>query len=303
MLHKKIAWLAIPAFVSGLLAIDCPGQGKLAQIRDQVEAKPDQKKTRPADKAPGKGGVIESARNSANATPPRQRRHGVGGRNRGRSCCPPAAPLVIHSWSTIDRPTWVEQAPPIEELPAEYWDLEIEPQPNSSTPVFEQPDWFESWGWRPTFYYGGNFGSLSTGGLGILAQAPAGLGIDIQAVNWREQLSGATDSTWLGDVNLVLEQNSGSIRTRLGLGVNWMADAWASAAGFNLTAGTDIQLTERWLLTAEIDFGSLGSSDLLHMQATAGYALKRSELFLGYSHYQIGNSDLGGMISGFRWRF
>ena len=160
-------------------------------------------------------------------------------------------------------------------------------------------DWFS----RLTVQGGSDFDGLGQGGIGLLLQPTNSLGLEAAATLFRESGTAFRDHLWLGDVNLLFEPVSGDVRLRLGIGLNWLGDAYGGEAGFNLTAGTDIRLSNRWLLTGEIDYGTLGDSDLFHSQVTLGATFGNRELFAGYNYYDIGGAELDGVIFGLRFRF
>ena len=161
---------------------------------------------------------------------------------------------------------------------------------------------FEDWGVRVSPWFGAGVDDISQANLSLLFQEPGSLGLDIQVRNVREK--GYSDHLWLGDVNLVFEPIvTESLRMRLGLGLNWLADAYGSDAGFNLTAGFDARLAPRIILGGEVDFGNLGASDYLHTQLSIGYEIGNTELMLGYDHTAIGDIDLDSPFVGLRFRF
>ena len=172
--------------------------------------------------------------------------------------------------------------------------------PRIGDAYFSSPsDWFS----RFTVQGGSDFDGLGQGGIGLLLQPANSLGIEASATLFRESGTEFRDHLWLGDVNLLFEPISGDVRLRFGVGLNWLGDTFGGEAGFNLTAGTDIQLTNRWVLTGEIDYGTLGDSDLLHTQVTLGAVFGNREVFAGYNYYDIGGAELDGVIFGLRFRF
>jgi len=165
-------------------------------------------------------------------------------------------------------------------------------------------DEFSQWTLRTSAFYGTDFDNLTHGSFGLLLQAPGAVGIDTSVTTWRESGFAFRDNLWIGDVNFVFENvSSPDVRTRIGIGVNWMADRFGGNAGLNLTAGTDVKLTDRILLTGEIDLGTLGDADFFHSQLSAGYQMRQTEWMIGYNHYNIGGTNISGVFTGFRWRF
>jgi hypothetical protein len=165
-------------------------------------------------------------------------------------------------------------------------------------------DWFQSWGFRGSIVAGGGDDDLTFAGLNMLAIQPRGIGLDVSVKTWRENSSLARDHLWLGDANVVYEfANHRDVRARVGLGVNWLADAYLADAGFNLTTGIDLRLTENWLLDLEGDIGTIGSSDYLHGQISLARRFNTSELTVGYDYYDIGGAELSGIFAGLQFRF
>lgn len=161
---------------------------------------------------------------------------------------------------------------------------------------------FANWGARVTAWYGGGVDDISQGNLSFLFQSPGSLGLDGNVRTVREK--GFSDHLWLGDLNVVYEPVlTDDFRFRIGAGFNWLADSWGSDFGFNLTAGFDSQLSERWILGGEVDLGNLGSSDYLHAQLSLAYQLQRAELVVGFDHTNIGSIDLNSPFAGVRFRF
>lgn len=183
---------------------------------------------------------------------------------------------------------------------------QLEPPVLIAPGVVEQvyTDWFTSWAVRGNAMVGGGSENLTVAGGALLIQAPSALGLDVSAKTWRENSTGSRDHLWLGDVNLVFEfANSNNVRARLGGGLNWLGDHWGSDVGFNLTAGLDLKMTERWIVSAEGDVGTLGASDYLHSQISLSRRFQTTELMVGYDYYDLGGVQLQAAFGGLQFRF
>ncbi len=177
----------------------------------------------------------------------------------------------------------------------------VTPAPQSApAPISQQLD---AWSQRITFFGGNDFDDLEQLQFAWLAQQPGGLGLDVSGLMFREDEAEFHDSLWLGDANLVLEPVFGDLRTRVGIGMNWLADSETFEAGLNLTAGFDFHLGDFMVTSGEYDFGSIGSADYSHAQITMGLNVEGVEWFAGYNRFDIGGTKLDGMIYGIRLRF
>jgi hypothetical protein len=160
-----------------------------------------------------------------------------------------------------------------------------------------------AWSQRFTFFGGNDFDDLEQLQFAFLAQQPGGLGLDVSGLMFREDEADFRDSLWLGDANLVFEPIFGDLRTRVGVGINWLADSETFEVGLNLTAGFDFHMVDFLVASGECDFGSIGSADYSHVQITMGLNVEGVEWFAGYNHFDIGGNQLDGMIYGIRLRF
>ena len=165
-------------------------------------------------------------------------------------------------------------------------------------------DWFETNTSRFWATIGSDFDDITTGGLGLHLQSPGSIGLEGSVTTLRESTEYYRDHLWIGDVNLVYEILArGDVRGRIGLGVNWLSDSWGAEAGFNLTAGVDVRLTERLILTGEGDLGSLGDADYFHGRVNFARRFETCELMLGFEHYNIGGADINTFFTGILFRF
>ena len=241
------------------------------------------------------------------------------GRHRGRSSGfsfgsvwvsnPAPVHVVHHHVATIETdPVIIAEPQPVYESVIEPVDQAlavIAPQTAIGETYFENVPDFD-WAARLSALGGTDFADITQGSLGLLIQPRGGLGIDTSVTMFRESGMNFRDHLYLGDVNLTFEPAlaSDQIRMRIGAGVNWLGDSFGGDAGFNMTGGLDWKLSERWLVTGEIDFGTIGDTDLIHAQVSLGRALsKQTELTFGYNYHDIGGVTIGSAFTGLRFRF
>ena len=335
MLARSTATLIVIIYL-GCFTSYVFADGKLSRVRGQVRSErpsPSQpKRDRSQDDDSGVLSAIISAvvDSDENAEPPRkktrrheprrQRRH----RNRSRGhlhfstfgspvppvpCAAPVGPFV----SVVD-PICVPA--PVQTVVVREPEVIVirEPVPTAAPipvpPVEASPIcigescYFERWSSRLGIYGGTDFGDLSSFGLDLLLQAPGSLGLDLSVATWRESGFSFRDHLWLGDANLVFEPICRSdFRLRLGVGVNWLGDSIGGEAGFNLTSGFDWSLTDRLILAAEGDVGTLGDADFLHAEVALTRFVDSAGLKVGYQYYDIGGVELSGMFAGLEFRF
>ena len=158
------------------------------------------------------------------------------------------------------------------------------------------------WTVRARAEYGENFNDLSHIGGHLLFETTSRFGFDTELTHRREEFALAThDSLWTGDANILLRfAQSDRVQMRTGLGVNWLTDEWDTNAGFNFTYGGDFYPRRPWIISAEMDVGTLGSAVLFHGRATAGLELGGVEVYTGYDYYDVGQTRIGGMVGGVR---
>ena len=115
----------------------------------------------------------------------------------------------------------------------------------------------------------------------------------------REDLDAGRDSLWLGDANVLFRfAQSESIQFRTGLGMNFLSDTVGSDFGFNFTYAFDCQPVRPLTFSAELDLGTLGHASVVHVRTTAGVSWGVSEAYLGYDLYDIGSTQIQGLVAG-----
>ena len=298
------------------------GQGKLGRIRDKVrENKPtpehrEERSSRP-DNDRDQVRQRERSRNRNRRAPQRRPKPN---RNRRQNCNPGlellvggyfAAPAVetVHVVHHAPSPVIIDPvvAPIVEQPVISIVDV--------AEPIYQEvvvaqgPDvqYSESfaWGVRMSAIGATDFDDIVQGSFGLLLQAAGGLGIDTSVTMIRESGTSFRDHLFLGDVNLVYEPIfEDNFRLRLGIGVNWLGDSYGGDAGFNMTSGFDLKLTQRAIATGEIDFGSIGDTDIMHGRIGIGRKINSTtECVVGYDHLDIGGVTIGSAFTGLQFRF
>ncbi|QEG22969.1 hypothetical protein [Mariniblastus fucicola] len=303
------------------------GQGKLGRVRDAVRhskpAKPVQNNSRPSDKHrdEDRHSRRQEDRRKGQDRARKQDRHQDYHRQRNkqsrrRDCDSGFQFRIGRSFAPAVREVHVIHHDPAPIIPTPVVVQTPEPvyQPVVAS-VIEQPivegDWFVesadsfAWGVRLTAVGGTDFDNIAHGSFGLLLQAPGGPGLDTSVTMLRESGMSFRDHLFLGDVNVVYEPIvTENFRMRLGLGINWLGDSYGGDAGFNMTSGFDLRLTDRIMATGEIDFGSVGDTDITHAQISLGRALNQTtEWTVGYDHLDIGGVTIGSAFTGLRFRF
>jgi len=301
------------------------GQGKLGRVREAVrQNKPRQKEPKQREK-PKRSEHDHDDRDERDKRRDRERHqrnrssHRSHGRHRDRSpnlsfssawFNNPAPVYVVdhHVASVAPAPVIATTPQPMHETVA---DPTVQPQP--TTPLqpsvgetfFANPPNFD-WAARLSALGGTDFANITHGSLALLIQPRGELGIDTSVTMLRESDMNVRDHLYLGDLNLTFEPAVASdrFRLRIGAGVNWLGDSYGGDAGFNMTGGLDWKLSERWLITGEVDFGTIGDTDLIHAQVSLGRALsEQTELTFGYNYHDIGGITIGSAFTGLRFRF
>lgn len=150
--------------------------------------------------------------------------------------------------------------------------------------------------------YATEFNDLDQIGGRLLVDTASRWGVDTEMKYFQETVPrAARDSLWLGDCNLTFRfAKSENMQWRTGLGFNWMDDPGRSDFGFNFTYGFDWFPRKPWVVSAEIDLGTLGHSSLFHFRGTVGAMFDRFEAYTGYEYYDFDNVQTNMLIGGVR---
>ena len=278
------------------------------------------------ERSQAKGRKLESVRRAATTQNPVARRPSRSHRSRPRACAPHARGgfgFYSHYTSPVYLPTVVEQH--------HYYEAPVVSNPPlivTEQPLVEQiepimtPEQLTTEGIQESVVvsdpfevssplqvrfeidYAGDEADVDRTGFGLLLNATGGIGIDTGVRIFRESGTDFRDHLWLGDFNIVYELYPTTfMRTRAGLGFNWMADGYGGEAGLNLTVGTEL-FAGPIIFSGEIDAGTLGDTDLLHGRLTASLRQgEHMEWFAGYDYLDIGGTEIRGVVGGLRFRF
>ncbi|MGD0518297.1 MAG: hypothetical protein ABSA26_12250 [Thermoguttaceae bacterium] len=109
------------------------------------------------------------------------------------------------------------------------------------------------------------------------------------------------DRLTLGDCNLIYrfaQHPRGQMR--MGIGANWMTDPIQTDWGFNFTYGGDFFPCKPWVISAEIDWGTLGRAGLFRFRTTTGLIIRNFETYVGYEYSDIGTTQDNFFVTGLR---
>lgn len=159
------------------------------------------------------------------------------------------------------------------------------------------------WLFQAKTAYAENFGRFGRVDTTFQIEGAHRFGIDAEFNYWRDSvISGKTRDFWTGDANLMFRfaQNEW-LQTRAGFGGAWLEDAVNSDYGFNFTYKADLFIRDPFILSGELDWGTLGDESLFHPRITLGAQWHRAELFIGADYFDIGPTQATSMIAGGRF--
>ncbi len=115
---------------------------------------------------------------------------------------------------------------------------------------------------------------------------------------------GGHDTLSLGDCDLVYRfAQAPWAEFRSGCGLNWMADSGRADLGFNFMYAADFYPCKPWVISSELDGGTLGRAGLFRFRTTAGVVLHGVETYIGYEYTDISQAHWNGLIGGLRLWF
>jgi len=153
--------------------------------------------------------------------------------------------------------------------------------------------------------YAETFNRLDSVNGHLLVETAPRFGLAASFSHLEEKLPrGGRDRLDIGDCNFVYRfaQNQWA-EFRAGLGFNWMNDAERTDLGFNFTYATDLYPRKPWVLSSQIDAGTLGDAGLFRFRTTAGVVFHGVETFAGYEYTDIGRTHWNSLIAGLRLWF
>ena len=131
------------------------------------------------------------------------------------------------------------------------------------------------------------------------------LGVDASFDYLRESVAvGQHDQLWIGDVNVVWRfAQMENAQMRVGLGMNWQRTSVGAEQGINFTYGGDFYLSEPQVISADLDWGRLGSAGLFRVRTTYGRQIGRAKVYVGYEYLSIGDFKKNFLITGMSFDF
>jgi hypothetical protein len=131
------------------------------------------------------------------------------------------------------------------------------------------------------------------------------LGVDASFDYLRESVAvGQHEQLWIGDVNVVWRfAQMERAQMRIGLGMNWQRAVVGTENGINFTYGGDFYLSKPQVLSADLDWGRLGSAGLFRMRTTYGRQIGRAKVYVGYEYLSIGDFKKNFLITGMSFDF
>ena len=164
------------------------------------------------------------------------------------------------------------------------------------------PPRLRRWSARLSAEYASELDDLERVGGRLLINTSSRFGLDTQMSYLEERLpDGRRDRLWLGDGNLIFRfAQSDWSEWRIGLGMNWLDDRERADYGFNFTYGVDFFSQRPWVISLDIDWGTLGRTGLFRGRATAGVVVWGMETYLGYEYLDIGRTQCNNLLAGVR---
>jgi len=165
------------------------------------------------------------------------------------------------------------------------------------------------WSGRFSAEYLEPFTDVNGVGGRLLVSTTSRFGLDAEASHFEERRPhGGFDTLWIGDANLVFRfAQAEKAEFRAGLGFNWLDhphDALRDADfGFNFTYGADFFPRKPWVLSADLDAGTLGRTGLVRFRTTGGIMLRSLECYTGYEYLDVGRTHFNLLLAGVRLWF
>jgi|GEM_PF-3502197 len=143
-------------------------------------------------------------------------------------------------------------------------------------------------------------------GIGLHFKARTSFRFEVHAdyTFLEEKLSnGTTDSLNLGNVNVLYRfaQNN-YLLMHSGVGLNILHDK-EDKYGFNYNYSLEIYPIKPMYFSIGLDWGRLGSSNVVRFRAMMGVCYQAFELDVGFESYKIGDVNLEGVVFGFKVYF
>ena len=172
-------------------------------------------------------------------------------------------------------------------------------RPSHNQPFTSEPFNYSIQSSSEYIYYSQDISKIGTR---FLIDTTSRFGIDSEFSYWKESEPGSnSEDFWAGDTNVIFRfAQTESFQMRTGIGFNWLSDEVGSDFGFNFTYKGDFFPIDPLVLSAELDLGKIGSATLSHLRLTTGLNYRHAEIFIGYDHFWLAETEFNGFISGIR---
>jgi len=169
----------------------------------------------------------------------------------------------------------------------------------------ESPCYGDEWLGRVQYEFGSDSQDLDRNGIGFLLEHISGFGIDFDWDSYTEELPGGDhDELHVGEFNFLYRvAQSEHLLMRAGIGVGWLGDRFQTDAGVNFTIKADYMPSQPFVLSSELDFGTLGDAESFHAAGSIGAMIGRCEVYGGYDYRRIGKVEIEGPQIGLRFWF
>lgn len=174
--------------------------------------------------------------------------------------------------------------------------------PGSDLPMTATLGRLKSWSGRFRLEYADDFDAVGRFGGHMLLETTSRFGLDGSLDYLEETLPGGrNDYLSLGDLNVVFRfAQCEHAQMRTGIGLNWLDDTVETNYGFNFTYGADFFPARPWILSADLDWGTIDHTSLFRFRTTAGLIVNRLETYVGYEYLDIGQTQVNSLIAGVR---
>jgi hypothetical protein len=312
-------------FAFSLFACGNAQAGKIFRARSAVRSETPSHELQEHDDASSHKGKLAQARHEVRPEPrPRDDRHGHRASSHRRPrrthgaatfgflafdyCQPCYPPPVVETYVYSPQPVIVAPAYPETIRPAvvESFARQFAPYPYAGgcdgLMVSESPGFGKNWSGRGGFELGSDFDGFDRSAASFLVEGTSGLGLDFNWNSYTEELpGGGHDELHVGKLDLMYRiAESDRTVVRVGLGAAWLGDRDDTDWGVNFTLQADLAPADPFVVSGELDLGTLGDAQHLHAAGTVGVMLNRCEVYGGYDYRRIGDVELEGPMIGLR---
>jgi hypothetical protein len=145
------------------------------------------------------------------------------------------------------------------------------------------------------------WGGILRSGAALRILTPLRLELDTHWSFLAEPSDEGTDFLALGTSHLTWRfAQSSALQFRTGVGPRHFIDAAGGDVGLDVMYGFDAMIGRPFVLSAYGHLGAVGQAFIWQARGSLGVMVKRTEIFAGYDHSQIGDVALGGPNAGIR---